>query len=124
MLFPSAMLRGELTGFSLAQVTMTSALAYLYLVFIGAIVGYSAYLWLLRHCPPAQVATYAYVNPVVAVLLGVGFAGEKFTSSMLTGATLILAAVALVITNRAPQPRNLVVKNSALGRTEEAEVAP
>jgi drug/metabolite transporter (DMT)-like permease len=100
MLFPCALLRGEFQSFHLAQVTLTSAIAYLYLVFIGAIVGYSAYLWLLRHCPPSQVATYAYVNPVVAILLGVGFAGEKFTPSMATGAALILAAVALVITKR------------------------
>ncbi len=100
MLLPGALLRGELTGFSLAQVTPRSAWAFLYLVLIGAIVGYSAYLWLLRHCPPAQVATYAYVNPVVAVLLGAGFAGERLTTSMLMGATLIIAAVALVVTSR------------------------
>jgi drug/metabolite transporter (DMT)-like permease len=103
MLFPGALIRGEHIGFSLAQVTLKSGLSFLYLVTMGAIVGYSAYLWLLRHCPPSQVSTYAYVNPVVAVLLGVGLAGEKFTSSMLVGATLILVAVVLVITKRSPQ---------------------
>jgi drug/metabolite transporter (DMT)-like permease len=103
MLFPGALIRGEHIGFSLAQVTLKSGLSFLYLVTMGAIVGYSAYLWLLRYCPPSQVSTYAYVNPVVAVLLGVGLAGEKFTSSMLAGATLILVAVVLVITRRNPQ---------------------
>lgn len=100
MLLAGAGLRGEIADFHPAQVTAKSLAAFFYLVFIGAIVGYNAYLWLLRNCPPAQVATYAYVNPVVAVLLGAGFAGEKLTSSMLAGAALILAAVALVITNR------------------------
>ena len=100
MLLAGAGLRGEIADFHPAQVTAKSLVAFLYLVFIGALVGYNAYLWLLRHCPPAQVATYAYVNPVVAVLLGAGFGGEKLTSSMLAGAALIVAAVALVVTNR------------------------
>ncbi len=100
VLLAGAALRGEFAGFALAQVTAKSWAAFFYLVFIGALVGYTAYLWLLRHCPPSQVATYAYVNPVVAVLLGAGFAGEKLTSPMLAGAALIVAAVALVIVKR------------------------
>ena len=100
MLLAGAGLRGEIADFHPAQVTAKSLAAFFYLVFIGALVGYNAYLWLLRHCPPAQVATYAYVNPVVAVLLGAGFGGEKLTSSMVAGAALIVAAVALVITSR------------------------
>jgi drug/metabolite transporter (DMT)-like permease len=59
------------------------------------------------------VATYAYVNPVVAVLLGAGFGGEKLTISMLAGAAMIVAAVALVITNR-PRQSAAAVTNSAL----------
>ena len=114
MLLPGALARGELVGFTLAQVNAKSAFAFLYLVFIGAIVGYSAYLWLLRHCPPSQVATYAYVNPVVAVLLGASFAGEKPTSSMLAGAALIVAAVALVITNRPRRSAPVAVTNPTL----------
>ena len=98
MLLAGAGLRGEIADFHPAQVTAKSLAAFFYLVFIGAIIGYNAYLWLLRHCPPAQVATYAYVNPVVAVLLGAAFGGEKITSSMLTGAALIVGAVVLVVT--------------------------
>ena len=97
MLLAGAGLRGEIADFHPAQVTAKSLAAFLYLVFIGALVGYNAYLWLLRHCPPAQVATYAYVNPVVAVLLGAAFGGEKITSPMLAGAALIVAAVVLVV---------------------------
>ena len=68
--------RGELRGFDPAQVTMQSLGAFAYLVLIGGVVGYASYAWLLRHCDPAKVATYAYVNPIVAVMLGVMFAGE------------------------------------------------
>ncbi len=119
VLLPGALLRGELAGFTMAQVTPKSAFAFFYLVFIGAIVGYSAYLWLLRHCPPAQVATYAYVNPVVAVLLGAGFGGEKLTSSMLAGAALIVAAVALVITTRPRRNAPAAVTNPTLESARE-----
>ena len=58
---------------------MLSLASFIYLVIIGAVVGYTAYIWLLRHCDPAKVATYAYVNPIVAVLLGAAFAGETLS---------------------------------------------
>ena len=90
--------RGELRGFDPAQVTMQSLGAFVYLVLIGGIVGYASYAWLLRHCDPAKVATYAYVNPIVAVLLGVMFAGEELSARMLLAAALIIGSVALVIT--------------------------
>ena len=61
---------GEAKDFHPGEITALSFGAFAYLVFIGAIVGYTAYFWLLRHCDPAKVATYAYVNPIVAVLLG------------------------------------------------------
>ena len=64
----------------------------------GAVVGYTAYIWLLRHCEPAKVATYAYVNPIVAVLLGTFFAGETVTVRTLVAAALIIGSVALIIT--------------------------
>jgi drug/metabolite transporter (DMT)-like permease len=78
--------------------TWLSLGAFVYLVVIGALVGFPAYIFLLRHCDPAKVATYAYVNPIVAVLLGVGFAGETFTLRTIMAAALIVGSVALVIT--------------------------
>ena len=78
--------------------TWLSIGAWIYLVLIGAIVGFTAYIWLLRHCEPAKVATYAYVNPIVAVLLGTAFAGEKLTTRTVIAASLIIGSVALVIT--------------------------
>jgi drug/metabolite transporter (DMT)-like permease len=91
---------GEARGLDVTVFSTSSWIAWLYLLSFGSIAGYTAYSWLLIHCPPAQVATYAYVNPVVAVALGATLGGEKMTPGMLTGAALIIAAVALVIARR------------------------
>jgi drug/metabolite transporter (DMT)-like permease len=73
-----------------------------YLVVFGSWVGYSAYIWLLRHVPTSKVATYAYVNPVVAVFLGWAFLGESVDSHLLAGAAIIVPAVALVTRSENP----------------------
>ena len=91
------LLRGEADGFTLAQVTTKSWVAYAYLVTFGSIVAFTAYIWLLRAVEPALAGTYAFVNPVVAVLLGWAFAGESLNPQMLGGAALIVLAVALVL---------------------------
>jgi drug/metabolite transporter (DMT)-like permease len=64
----------------------------------GSLVAVTAYVWLLGNAPVSLVATYAYVNPAVAVLLGALFAGERLTGSALAGGLVVLAAVALVVT--------------------------
>jgi drug/metabolite transporter (DMT)-like permease len=89
---------GEPRNFHPSNITTLSLGAFAYLVLIGAIVGYTAYFWLLRHCDPAKVATYAYVNPIVAVLLGALFAHETVTLRTLLAAALIIGSVALIIT--------------------------
>jgi drug/metabolite transporter (DMT)-like permease len=89
---------GEHHHLDVQAVSSLSIWAWLYLVFIGAIVGFTAYIWLLRHVEPAKVATYAYVNPIVAVLLGTLFAGETFSLRTLVAAAVIIGSVALVIT--------------------------
>lgn len=96
---------GEARGFHLAAVSVQSWLAWFYLLTVGSIIGFTAYSWLLLHRPPAQVSTYAYVNPVVAVLLGATLGGEKLTPGMLAGAVLIVAAVATVIATQARRSR-------------------
>jgi drug/metabolite transporter (DMT)-like permease len=73
-------------------------LAVLYLVVFGSWVGYTAYIWLLKHVPTPKVATYAYVNPIVAVFLGWLVLHERFDRFMLAGSVVIIAAVALVTT--------------------------
>jgi drug/metabolite transporter (DMT)-like permease len=89
---------GEGRDFHPRAVTALSLGAFAYLVLVGAIVGYTAYIWLLRHCDPAKVATYAYVNPVVAVLLGALFAGETLSRRTALAAAVIIGSVAVVIT--------------------------
>ncbi len=90
--------RGEWSRFDPEKLSWLSLGAWIYLVLIGAIIGFTAYIWLLRHCHPAKVATYAYVNPIVAVFLGAVFAEEKLTLGTVAAATLIIGSVALVIT--------------------------
>jgi drug/metabolite transporter (DMT)-like permease len=89
---------GEWRHFDPRQITVQSLGAFVYLVLIGGIIGYVSYAWLLRYCEPAKVATYAYVNPIVAVSLGAIFAGEKLTMRTAGAAALIIGSVALVIT--------------------------
>jgi drug/metabolite transporter (DMT)-like permease len=91
--------------FEPGKMSMLSIGAFVYLVLIGAIVGYTAYFWLLRHCDPAKVSTYAYVNPIVAVFLGVVFAGERLTLQTLLAAALIIGSVALIITVQQLRPK-------------------
>jgi drug/metabolite transporter (DMT)-like permease len=98
LLLIAGVITGELPRFHPNSVSALSLGAFVYLVIVGAVVGYTAYIWLLRHCDPAKVATYAYVNPIVAVLLGTFFAGEAITGRMVIAAVLIIGSVALIIT--------------------------
>jgi drug/metabolite transporter (DMT)-like permease len=75
--------------------------ALLYLILFGSMIGFSAYSYLLAHTRPTVAASYTYVNPVIAVLLGVALAGERLALASVVGAALIVAAVALVIRSRA-----------------------
>ena len=94
----AGLLVGEQRRFDAGRISLLSMGAFVYLVIVGALVGYTAYIFLLRHCEPAKVATYAYVNPIVAVILGWLFAGEKLSGRTAIAAGLIIGSVALVIT--------------------------
>lgn len=85
-------------GFSLDQVSTRSWIGFVYLVIFGSLVGFSSFVFLLRATTPAKVATYAYVNPVIAVLLGWLFAGEALTWRVGIAATIIVGAVAAITT--------------------------
>src|SRR4051812_10091341 len=80
----------------------TSILGWVYLVVFGSIVGYTAYVWLLANAPLGTVSTYAYVNPVVAILLGVLFRDEEVTVLILAGAAIVVAGVAIVVRQEPP----------------------
>lgn len=96
---------GEWQSWVPAATSLRSLLSLLYLIVFGALVAYSAYIWLLRVSTAGRVATYAYVNPVVALFLGWGLAGEPMTGQTLVAAAIILSAVMLL--NRVARPRRL-----------------
>ncbi|MCK6549402.1 EamA family transporter [Myxococcota bacterium] len=96
------LLQGELATFELANVTLRSALSWLHLVVAGSLLGFTAYIWLLRHTTPARAASYAYVNPVIAVLLGWGLADEAITPRMVLAMVIILGSLAIIARAKAP----------------------
>jgi drug/metabolite transporter (DMT)-like permease len=91
-----------LTSVGTVSPSTGSLLAWLYLVTIGSVVGYTAYTWLLANAPLGTVSTYAYVNPVIAILLGVLFRGETLTTQILIGAAIVVASVAVVVRQEPP----------------------
>ena len=97
-------LTGEFQRFHPEAVSLRSWLAVGYLSAFGSIVGFTAYVWLLRVAHASRVATYAYVNPVIAIFLGWSLAGEEFTLQMLGAAAVIILAVVLIITNQSKSP--------------------
>jgi drug/metabolite transporter (DMT)-like permease len=91
-----AAMTGELQDFNVAQVSARAALAWLFLVVFGSLVAFTAYIWLLGVTSIAKVGTYAYVNPIVAVILGWAVLGEPITVRTVLAAIVILVGVALV----------------------------
>ena len=89
---------GDLQRLNLANASWVSIGAFFYLLVFGSLVGFTAYSWLLRNVSPARAATYAYVNPVVAVFLGWLLASEPLTLRMLIAAAIIIGSVVLITT--------------------------
>lgn len=102
MLLVLGVLSGEPARLTLDAVSPRSALAVVYLIIFGSLVGFSTYMWLLKKASPSAVGTYAYVNPAVAVALGVVLAGETVPSRAVLAMSVILGGVALV--SLAPKP--------------------
>ena len=93
--------RGELHEFHPLEVSNAAWIAMLYLIFAGSIVGFTAYVWLLHHESPTKVGTYAYVNPVVAVILGYFLGGEALGARTILGGLFVLASVVTITTTQA-----------------------
>ncbi len=89
-------LSGEWSQVHLAAIAWQSVAGLVYLVIFGSLVGFGSYTWLLRHAPTTLVSTYAYVNPVVAIIMGNLLAGEAFTPRVLIAAAVILGAVVII----------------------------
>jgi drug/metabolite transporter (DMT)-like permease len=94
---------GEFHRFHPLAVTTGAWLALAYLIVAGSIVGFTAYLWLIHHQSPTKVGTYAYVNPVVAVLIGYFFAGEPLGLRTVSGTALVLVSVIVITTAHPPK---------------------
>jgi uncharacterized membrane protein len=95
-----AALLGEYGRFEPAGITARAVGALAYLVVVGSIVGFGAYVWLLRVAPLSKVTTYAFVNPVVAFILGAVALAEPITPTTVIAAAVIVAGVALIVTAR------------------------
>ncbi len=110
--------RGDVARFDPAAVSASAWLALGYLSVFGSIAGFSAYLFLLRRASPTLVSTYAFVNPVVAMLLGWAFAGESLAPMTLAAAVLVVGAVAVIVTAPpavARERREVVAATAAAG---------
>jgi drug/metabolite transporter (DMT)-like permease len=107
LLMVIAAVAGQLDGFSLSRVGWPAVLAWIYLVIFGSLAGFTAYIWLLGHTSIAKAGTYAYVNPVVAVLLGWAILSEPITWRTMVATIVILVGVALVSLDWSPKRRSL-----------------
>lgn len=108
---------GEFTHFEPARVTMGAIVSMVFLVVFGSVVAFSAYLYLLARVRPQIVATYAFVNPVVAMALGWAFAGEHLSPRTLAAAAIVIVAVALITTaSSEPQLKRSPLDASARAR--------
>ena len=111
-------LTGELSRTHPSQFSAASLLGVAWLIVFGSLVAFSAYTWLLRNAPVSTVATYAYVNPVVAVGLGAFFLHEPITLRTIVAAVLIIGAVVAMVSGR---PRNVAAAAGEPERTKRAE---
>ena len=89
--------RGEAGDVDPGSFSHDSLIAFVYLIFIGSLVAFTAYVWLLQHAPISKVATYAYVNPVIAIVLGWAILSEQITASIIVGAVIVVASVATIV---------------------------
>lgn len=99
-LLVASALTGEFGRFALATIAARSAVSWLYLTFVGSLLGFTAYIYLLKHASPAVASTYAYVNPAVAVLLGWLLGGEIINGRIALAGGLLLGSVALITASR------------------------
>ena len=113
----TAALLGEVQGFRVSAVSFGAWLALVYLIVAGSIVAFTAYVWLIHHESPTKVGTYAYVNPVVAVVLGYFLGGEALGVRTIVGTALVLVSVVVITTT----PKKIEKLNPLVKEAELAE---
>ena len=102
---------GDWNRFHPSLVTQKSLLSFIYLIIFGSLIAFTAYIWMLDAAGPAKATTYAYVNPVVAVILGYMLASEELSLKMILAAFIIIAAVVIIITDFTSLKKKLIIKN-------------
>lgn len=105
VLFILSFVRGENLNFEIADVTLESIISLLYLITFGSI-GYASYIWLMKVSTPAKVATYAYVNPIIALFLGYLIADETISTWTITCSVFILISVIIIVTSKEDEREN------------------
>ena len=96
----TAAVLGEYRGFQLSAISRGAWFALVYLIIAGSVLGFTAYVWLIHHESPTRVGTYAYVNPVVAVIVGYFLGGEPIGTRTMLGTALVLVSVIVITTTR------------------------
>ena len=122
MLTIGAAALGEFRGFHPAAVSSSAWFALLYLIVPGSIIGFTAYTWLLHHESPTKVGTYAYVNPVVAVIIGYLLGGEELGPRTILGTMFVLVSVIVITTTRAKAPLQMPATAAIPANTEFTEL--
>jgi drug/metabolite transporter (DMT)-like permease len=117
----SAML-GEFKGFDARAVSPRAWLALLYLIVAGSIIAFTAYVWLIHHESPTKVGTYAYVNPVVAVLLGYFLGGEGLGARTIVGTLLVLVSVIVITTTPKKKMELDAPRTDSISELRETEI--
>jgi drug/metabolite transporter (DMT)-like permease len=98
LLLVASLVLGEWAGFQPGNISLLSLVSFIYLIVFGSLIAFSSYVWLLTKTTTARASTYAYVNPVVAVLLGYFLAGEQLTPRTLLASSVIVIAVVVITT--------------------------
>lgn len=119
-LFVVSLLMREPWNFDPAFISNRSLFAWLYLIIAGSLIGFTTFVWLMKHSTPARVSTYAYVNPIVAVFLGWMFANEPVGARMFIAASIIIAGVAIITASKNKKPVHVLKAGSALNAPETA----
>ena len=114
LLFLVSSALGEFRNFHPAAVSRSAWLSLLYLIVFGSIIAFTAYVWLIHHESPTKVGTYAYVNPVIAVLLGYFFANEPLGTRTVLGTLFVLISVVVITTTPAKRPVETLVAQDAV----------
>ena len=96
---------GELGRLHVGSITASSWTAFVYLILIGSLVGFTAYTWLLPNAKLSLISTYAYVNPVVALFLGWAIASEPITLRTFVASAIVIVAVVIIVTARGRESR-------------------